>query len=91
MFAEALTKGKPERVRFNTTQGIAEMSIYYNGKGLIGNSNVLAMVLGRKPPGYKERVQLAIKESNGEAGLPKMAAAAMSEPEMNRCTANGLR
>ena len=38
--------------------------LFYNRKGLLGNSNVLEMVLGRKPTGFEEWVKNIIKSQD---------------------------
>jgi len=63
MFATLLTHGEPENAAFATTQGAARMFMYYNEKGLLGNSNVLEMLLGRKPLGYEEWVRVCVEEN----------------------------
>ncbi|CAD0090040.1 unnamed protein product [Aureobasidium vineae] len=40
----------------------ARMFLYYNERGLIGNSNVLRWLLEREPTGYEEWVRLRVKE-----------------------------
>ena len=63
IFSSVLTHGKPEEASFEMRQGAGKMFIYYNDKGLIGNANVLEMLLGREPMGYREWVRLNVKEA----------------------------
>lgn len=63
IFVSVMTGGKPEEASFEMKQGVGKMFMYYNDKGLIGNSNVLKMLLGRKPMGYREWVKLNIEEA----------------------------
>lgn len=62
MFTSLITHGKPEEAPFETRQAAARMFMYYNDKGLVGNSNVLEMLLGRKPLDYSEWIQLILRE-----------------------------
>ena len=62
MFASLYTGGKPEEAPWVTKHGASLMFLHYNYKGLIGNPNVLEMLLGRKPLDYREWVRLNIKE-----------------------------
>ncbi|KAK5112240.1 hypothetical protein LTR62_004401 [Meristemomyces frigidus] len=62
MFAKMITKGQIEGAEFENRQGPARLFLYYNQKGLIGNSNVLEMLLGRKPLGYREWVRVHVAE-----------------------------
>ena len=47
---------------FITKQGAARLIVYYNDKGLVGNPNVLEMLLGRKPLAYREWVKMNVKD-----------------------------
>lgn len=67
IFAGALTHGKPEEAGFEMRQGIGKMFMYYNGKGLVGNKNVLEMLLGRRPLDYRDWVKLNVKEARESA------------------------
>lgn len=67
IFSGVLMNGEPEAAGFAMRQGIGKMFMYYNDKGLIGNANVLKMVLGRRPLGYREWVQLNVKETRGDS------------------------
>ncbi|KAK3671625.1 hypothetical protein LTR78_008548 [Recurvomyces mirabilis] len=66
MFATMLSHGDIKEAAFANTQGPARMFMYYNDKGLIGNPNVLEMLLGRKPMDYREWVKASIEEAKGE-------------------------
>lgn len=67
IFAGVLTHGRPEEAGFEMRQGIGKMFMYYNGKGLLGNRNVLEMLLGRKPWGYRDWVKVNVKEAEKSA------------------------
>lgn len=47
-------------------EGVARMFLYYNEKGLVGNNNVLEMLLGRKTMGYREWARMKIQEVREE-------------------------
>ena len=64
-FNSMATNGKPEEASFAMKQGPARMLLYYNDKGLIGNPNVLEMLLGRQPLEYRDWVKLNVKEQRG--------------------------
>jgi uncharacterized protein YbjT (DUF2867 family) len=66
MFSERLTHGEPEKADFALKQGCGRMLMYYEQKGLLGNPNVLEMLLGRKPLGYREWVRLNVQELKGK-------------------------
>ncbi|KAK5121568.1 hypothetical protein LTR85_004740 [Meristemomyces frigidus] len=69
MFSDVLTRSQPTEIApFATTQGIARMFTYYNGKGLLGNPNVLAMLLERKPLDYGAWVAVNVRKCRGENG-----------------------
>ena len=63
-FASILTNGKP--ASWEMKQGVGMMFLHYNMHGLIGNSNVMEMLLGRKPLTYKDWVKLVVKEAKGQ-------------------------
>ncbi|KAK4544601.1 hypothetical protein LTR36_004173 [Oleoguttula mirabilis] len=66
MFSNVFTRGElTVAAPFATTQGAARMFMYYNGKGLLGNPNVLEMVLGRKPLDYRAWVDINVRECKG--------------------------
>ncbi|EMC96635.1 hypothetical protein BAUCODRAFT_34010 [Baudoinia panamericana UAMH 10762] len=60
-FVGMLTRGQPENASFENWQGPARMFLYYNDKGLLGNPNVLEMLLGRKPLSYRGWVKESLK------------------------------
>lgn len=62
IFTSVLTHDKPEEASFELKQGVGKMFMYYNEKGLLGNSNVLGMLLGRTPLGYREWVKFRIEK-----------------------------
>ena len=62
MFTSRITKLKAEDVPFTTAQAAGRMLMYYNDKGLIGNANVLEMLLGRTPLDYRAWVRLNVQE-----------------------------
>ena len=45
------------------------MLIYYDERGLVGNSSVLEMLLGRKPMSYAEWARVKVGEVRAELGL----------------------
>lgn len=53
--------GESGEVAFNSSQGPARMFMYYNEKGLVGSSNVLGWLLGRKPLEYEDWVRLCVQ------------------------------
>ena len=55
-----------QQASFAMSQGVARMLLYYNGKGLFGNKNVLEMLLGRKALDYRDWVKLVLKETKGQ-------------------------
>ena len=57
-----VTAWKAEDAPWATRQGLGRMLLHYNDRGLIGNSNVLEMLLGRTPTGYREWVKLTLQE-----------------------------
>lgn len=57
-----LGKGKPENASEAESQGVTRMFLYYNERGLVGNVNVLEMLLGRKTTGYREWVRQSVEE-----------------------------
>lgn len=57
-----LGKGNPENASEAQTQGVSRMFLYYNERGLIGNPNVLEMLLGRRTMGYRGWVKQSVKE-----------------------------
>jgi uncharacterized protein YbjT (DUF2867 family) len=59
----AVTSGRPESASWISKQGLGRMLLHYNDRGLIGNSNMLEMLLGRKPTGYREWVKLEVEEA----------------------------
>ena len=65
MFASMFTHGKPEEASPVMKQGVAMMFLHYNFHGLVGNPNVLEMLLGRKPLDYQEWVKLNVKDLRG--------------------------
>jgi len=67
IFASMLQNGDIARASFANTQGPARMFMYYNEKGLIGNSKVLEMLLGRKPLEYRKWVKFNIEETKHSA------------------------
>jgi len=90
LFSNVLTHGEsPEDAPFATTQGCARMFMYYNEKGLLGNPNVLEMVLGKKPLGYEEWVKVNLEESKGGKG--GRGDGGSDGGEIARSTATGLR
>ena len=66
MFSSLVTGGKPDSAPWIMEQGAGRMFMYYNDKGLIGNPNVLEMLLGRKPLDYRSWVKLTVKEIRGQ-------------------------
>ncbi|KAI9762406.1 MAG: hypothetical protein M4579_000382 [Chaenotheca gracillima] len=54
--------GKGEEVHPYARDCAERMLLFYNRRGLVGNSNVLEWLLGRKPTSYAEWVQLRMKE-----------------------------
>ncbi|KAK5175590.1 uncharacterized protein LTR77_000729 [Saxophila tyrrhenica] len=65
-FNSMMTSGKPETADFLMKQGPARMFMYYNGRGIIGNPNVLEMLLGRKALDYRDWVKMGLKEIKGQ-------------------------
>ena len=59
----AVTGVQAENASWVSKQGLGRMLLHYNDRGLIGNSNVLEMVLGRKPISYQEWVKLEVEEA----------------------------
>jgi uncharacterized protein YbjT (DUF2867 family) len=57
-----VTGGKAEDASWVSRQGLGRMLLHYNDRGLVGNSNVLEMLLGRKATGYREWVRLMLEE-----------------------------
>ena len=66
MFTSLITHGHPEQAPFETRQAAARMFMYYNDKSLIGNPNVLEMLLGREPLGYVDWIRLTKKEVDAD-------------------------
>lgn len=49
-----------------TRDGLERMLLFYNRRGLIGNSNVLEWLLGRKPTSHEQWVRLAVAQAKQE-------------------------
>ena len=64
IFATTAVGWKPEPEREAMESGAVRMFLYYNERGLVGNSNALEMLLGRKPLGYKDWVQQNTDKQN---------------------------
>ncbi|KAH9808637.1 NAD(P)-binding protein [Teratosphaeria destructans] len=62
-FSMMMTGGHPGKVGFPQAQAIGRLLMYYNMKGLLGSSNVLEMLLGRKPLEYRDWLKLEVEES----------------------------
>jgi uncharacterized protein YbjT (DUF2867 family) len=62
MMIGPVTSGNAEDASWISRQGLGRMLLHYNDRGLIGNSNVLEMLLGRKSTGYREWVRLSVEE-----------------------------
>lgn len=60
-FASAIPAGTDVRDAKAITRNAARMLVYYDSQGLIGKSNVLEMLLGRKPQDYREWIEMLLK------------------------------
>ncbi|CAK4030886.1 Hypothetical predicted protein [Lecanosticta acicola] len=60
-FRGLIAAGTPEQDSQALLSNAARMFVYYNRNGLKGNSNVLQMLLGRKPLEYREWVERQLK------------------------------
>ncbi|KAF2162991.1 hypothetical protein M409DRAFT_68649 [Zasmidium cellare ATCC 36951] len=66
---EDITKGFATTIPSNTNdddrkailRAFGRLMVYYDTRGLIGNAKVLELVLGRKPLGYREWVDMQLK------------------------------
>ena len=57
-----VTGKKMEDASWVSRQGLGRMLWHYSDRGLVGNSNVLEMLLGRETTGYREWVRLTLKD-----------------------------
>jgi hypothetical protein len=61
-FNSMVTGGKPEEATFLVKHAPAGMFLYFDDRGIIGNPNVLEMLLARKALDYAAWVKLNLEE-----------------------------
>ncbi|EME38095.1 hypothetical protein DOTSEDRAFT_181917 [Dothistroma septosporum NZE10] len=60
-FESTIPQGTDERDKEAIKRNAARMLVYYESQGLIGNANVLEMLLGREPLGWRGWVEMMVK------------------------------
>ena len=61
MIVATVGKDKPSEVQSMMRQGFSRMFLHYNEHGLIGNPNILRMLLGRDPLDYRAWVKRSLQ------------------------------